>query len=454
MRMSSDAKLSPVRFRQLIDTLDSINAPLGELCARLWDPSNQFDSTDTSVGTTLAALLQDNLLPSPPHRLVAIYVLYDMLVTPHPPNLSSAAVGAIDRLIASPLTVILFNLLDHGDARPAEQLFLTHLLTHTQSSGAEAVPPQFANAPAITLHSALEKALQSGASVPKLNMSMLRRGWAERHPKVPETLRLPPISAVISDPVVGLSGENSTLADELGEAVTLEEFVPEFVRPAPPFMPIGAESRELRWIDPEALHEVIWDPGMETKGGRWSEIREVIALALKSPVQEAEKNIVVAELEKNPKLVNMCGLTPQKLPDLVLNNPQLAAEILLKLLSWNQMSWNQMSQYLEALVSIEVNKHSMEVVSRLTDSVELPAETLHAYISHCIKSCESIQDKYDQSRMVRLVCKFLNKIMKNNVIDAKEVFIEVQAFCIDNSRIREVTELFRTLKMPGNKQQG
>lgn len=447
MRMSSDAKLSPARFRQLIDALDSINTPLGDLCASLWDPSNRFDSTDVSVGTTLAALLQDNLLPSPPHRLVAIYVLYDMLVTPHPPTLSTSPASAIDRLIASPLTVILFNLLDYGDARPAEQLFLTHLLTHTQSSSAEAAPPQIANAPAITLHSALQRALQSGASVPKLNMSMLRRGWAERHPKVPETLRLPPISAVVSDPVVGLGGDNLPLVDELGQVVTLENFVPEFVRPAPPFMPIGAESRELRWIDPEALHEVIWDPDMGMKGERGGEIREVIARALKSPVQEAEQKMVVAELEKDPKLVHMCGLTPQKLPDLVLNNSQLATEILLKLVSSNQMP-----QYLGALVSMEVNMHSMEVVFRLTDSVELPAEILHAYISHCIRSCENIQDKYEQIRMVRFVCVFLKRIMTNNVIDAKELFIAVQAFCIEYSRIREVADLFRALKIHGNRQ--
>lgn len=445
--MSTDSRLPPARFRQLIDVIDSIDAPVGDLCARLWDSSNLFDSSAVSVGTTLAALLQDNLLPSPLHRLVAIYVLYDMLVTPHSPTLASVTTSAMDRLTASPLTVILFNLLDYGDNRPTEQLFLTLLLSHTQSSGTEAGPPQIANAPAINLHSALQGALQSGASVPKLNMSMLRRNWAERHPNVPETLRLPPISAVVSDAVAGIGGDNLRLADELGEAVTLEEFAPEFVRPPPPFLPIGTECHELRWIDPETLHEVIWDPDMGMKGERGSEIREVIARALKSPVQEAEQKMVVAGLEKDPKLVHMCGLTPQKLPDLVQNNSQLATEILLKLVSSNQMP-----QYLEALVNMEVNMHSMEVVSRLTDSVELPAEVLHTYISHCIRSCENIQDKYDQIRMVRFVCVFLKRIMKSNVIDANELLIEVQAFCMEYSRIREVTDLFRALKLHGNRQ--
>lgn len=447
MKVSPEGKLSAARFRQLVDVLNSINVPLGDLCTRLWDPANHFDSSAVSVGTTLAALLQDNLLPSPPHRLVAIYILYDMLVTPHPAALTPAPSTAIDRLVASPLTVILFNLLDCDDARPPEQLFLTHLLSHTQSAGAEAVPPQIANAQAFSLYGALQSALQSGASVPKLNMSMLRRSWAEKHPNPPNIPRIAPISAVLPDPSNAVSAENLTLADELGEVVTLEDFTPEFVRIPPPFLPVTTECKELRWIDPEPLHELIWDPDMGMKGERGSEVREVIARALKSPVQEAEQKMVVAELDKDPKLVHLCGMTPQKLPDLVQNNSQLAIDILLKLVSSNQMP-----QYLSALENMEVNMHSMEVVSRLTDSVELPPEILHTYISKCIRSCAIIPDRYDQIRMVRFVCVFLKRIMKNNLIDAQDLLIEVQAFCIDNSRIREVADLFRSLKMHGNKQ--
>lgn len=441
--MNARLKLSPARFKSLVDVLDSTSIPLGDLCSKLWSPSHLLDSSPIAVGTTLAALLHDDLLPTPPNRLIAIYVLYDMLVTPHPTPLTKNSESGTERLVSSPLTAILFHLVDSGDSRPHEQLLLTHLLSNTHSGGTDVIPPQIASAGAVTLCNALEGALQSGASVPKLNMTALRRDWFQKHPKAPERERLPNISAIIHD--ADETSKDLSLADELGEVVSLEEFAPEFVRLPPPFIDVGIECKELRWIDPEIGHEIVWDRDMGMKGQRGSEVREVISRALKSPVAEKELKLVVSELEKDPKLVHLCGMTPSKLPDLVQNNSQLATEILFKLVGSNQMP-----AYLSALLAMEVNMHSMEVVSRLTKSCVLRSEVLHTYISHCIRSCGKISDKYDQNRMVRFVCVFLKNIITNNVIDAKELLIEVQAFCIDYSRIREVADLFRSLKTQGS----
>jgi hypothetical protein len=202
------------------------------------------------------------------------------------------------------------------------------------------------------------------------------------------------------------------------------------------------------WINLDHVPELLWDPNMCINSSKGFEVRDLALMALRRQLTEEETNLVKAKLDDDPKIIYKYNLSPRKFPDLVENNPSIAIEVLLKLMG---MSSGHVPEFLSVLVNMNMSVQSIQVVNRLTSTVELPKEFVYMYITNCIQSCESIKDKNYQSRLVRLVCVFLQSLLKNKILHVDDLFIEVQAFCIEFSRIKEAANLFRLLKNMANK---
>ncbi|XP_024543386.1 CCR4-NOT transcription complex subunit 11 [Selaginella moellendorffii] len=389
--------------------------------------TRQFDATmHFQLSCNLVLLLQEGIILQKEQRLVALYILHSLYITQTETN---------------PFVSFLLRFTADESVAKLERGFLVTLIRSGNKEFEKRTPSDFVTTFDGSLQAPTKDQVQKQA--PQKAVSFLPGPNCFSKAAIRNVLPDPDLpSGYSSDGLetgVSESESGELAAIELMQASSLKGLEPAWDRPIPPKFPLRKE--ELLWLTPDSEHDLLWHSGMCADSSRGAAVRELIARALKGALAPAQQQQVLQELESDPKLVYHCGLTPRRLPELVENNPIIAVEVLLKL-----MNSVQSSEYFNALVSMDMSLHSMEVVNRLTTAVQIPVEYIHAYINNCISSCENMKDKYMQNRLVRLVCVFLTSLIRNRIINVHDLFIEVQAFCIEFSRIREAAGLFRLLK--------
>lgn len=431
--------LAPKDLTKLLDILDEENmdTSLENLCNQLHQVFSKEDRF--KVGMTLLLLLQHiDLLPKHGQRIMALTMLFDLY---RGEPLASTPFATVFVQLLKPQEdtangVSITNFSGHIPVlSECEKNLLINLLGYNQKEVMKKTPRQL-----------IVDDLYF-ASTPPIDLTNLQLQLAEYHSELPSISKCGNPIILPDMDHTKITGSDKKMLRNVAENLIVgdpplcaQSYSPEFLRLAPP---LYHSINELAWFnitDPSEF-TVEYDNNMCVSNCAGAEARRLMGKAFKSVLTLQQQQHLVNELDRDPKLVYHIGLTPGKLPDLVENNPLIAIEVLLKL-----MQSSQITEYFSVLVNMEMSLHSMEVVNRLTTTVDLPTEFVHLYISNCISTCETIKDRYMQNRLVRLVCVFLQSLIRNKIINVQELFIEVQAFCIEFSRIREAAALFRLLK--------
>lgn len=149
-----------------------------------------------------------------------------------------------------------------------------------------------------------------------------------------------------------------------------------------------------------------------------------MAKACKTQLSISETKNLENNLNQDSSLILHLDMSPSKFSNLVEFNPSIAV---MSLLSFQGKESNGLSAYLDELFKIKMSVHSLEVVNNLANKVILPDEFIHLYISNCIAKCESMNDeKQLQHRLVRLLCAFIQNLIKSKIIDSSVCFNNIK----------------------------
>ncbi|KAM3129926.1 hypothetical protein pb186bvf_017928 [Paramecium bursaria] len=221
---------------------------------------------------------------------------------------------------------------------------------------------------------------------------------------------------------------------------TISGFSQDFLRVLPQIMISDPE-----WLDIGIVPDVHWDYHIEVSTSDIGYLKELIQKAGNVKLTLKEEQHIIDQANKEKKYILDCGININNFMNIVNFNPNIASFYIARLNQCGQ----SIQDYFDLLVKNKINVNILEVVHKLSQSIQLPQPFISFFVSKCLENCESKKDKDKNTqlqRQARIVSVFLKAIIKSKILDPKSLFAEIQAFCIEYSKISEAQTLFKMIR--------
>ena len=131
------------------------------------------------------------------------------------------------------------------------------------------------------------------------------------------------------------------------------------------------------------------------------------------------------------------------------------------------LSKDPTSPYLMHFLKSDVTFKTLEIICAIFSKSPLPKDFLSQYVCYCTDSCLKTKESpiqvidsilclfvseflivllYFQTRLARLICTFIQAIIRKNPSALNPVVVEIQSFCLSYPNLKEATAVYSSVK--------
>ncbi|CAD8197450.1 unnamed protein product [Paramecium pentaurelia] len=218
--------------------------------------------------------------------------------------------------------------------------------------------------------------------------------------------------------------------------IDFAQYQTDYLRPIPNIV-----ISDPLWNDNIFLMNVQWNYTLEINQDKLSQVKEIIQKTCTTEINDEEQRLLFDYLSNEKDLLKNCGFTCQRLPIIIEKNKEIAHFLLIQICNLEGFE-----EFLEVFIQIDVTQNTLELFAQLFGELKLPQEYITQYINYCIDFCNNIKEKQQQNKLVRFVSVFIQQMLKQKAFVTKDILTDLQAFCIEFSKVGEVSKLFKLVK--------